>query len=118
MNVETFSASNIVTVTQAAAEHFASQVKKKNAKAIRLGLKEAGCTGYKYLIEEIDSPQSSDIAVTLENDLLMYIDADHVAEFQGIVIDYKKQGLNWTLELNNPNVKDACGCGESVNFQS
>jgi iron-sulfur cluster assembly protein len=28
-------------------------------------------------------------------------------------LDYTREGLNEGFKFNNPNVKDACGCGES-----
>jgi len=30
-------------------------------------------------------------------------------------VDYVREGLQSGLKFNNPNVKDACGCGESFN---
>ena len=58
-------------------------------------------------------------------------ETDHVFEHQGVkivvddqalpylsgtTVDYVQQGLNYSFEFDNPNVKDACGCGESVTF--
>ena len=116
MTVESFDAANIITVTASAAEHFASQINKKNARAIRLSLQQAGCTGYKYIVDEVESPEDDDISVTLENDVVLYIDRQHAPHFSGVIIDYKVEGLNKNLVLNNPNVAEACGCGESVIF--
>ena len=117
MSVESFEpTSNMVTVTQSAADHFYQQVTKKGAKAIRLGLKEAGCTGFKYVIEEVDQPAEKDVSIQLQNNVVIYIDGEHLSEFQGMVIDYKQEGINKSLVLDNPNVKSACGCGESFNF--
>ncbi len=116
MNVESFDFNKLLTVTESAAEHFLEQIEKKGAKAIRLGLKEAGCTGFKYIIEEVDQPSEKDLSLRLDNDVTIYVDGEHISEFQGMVIDYKQEGLNKSLVLNNPNVKDACGCGESFNF--
>ena len=116
MTVESFDLNQLITVTPSAAKHFSEQVARKNAKAIRLGLKEAGCTGFKYVIEEIEEPSATDHEIKLENNVTIYVDGEHLAAFQGIVIDYKVEGLNKSLVLNNPNVKEACGCGESVSF--
>ena len=116
MTVESFELNQIVTVTDSAAEHFFDQVNRKGARGIRLGLKEAGCTGFKYVIEETDTPENDDVKVDLENGVSIYVDSGHILAFQGLVIDYKVEGLNKSLVLNNPNVKAACGCGESVSF--
>ena len=33
--------------------------------------------------------------------------------FQGMTIDYVRNGLNEGFEFINPNERDRCGCGES-----
>ena len=116
MTVETFETKDLISVSAAAAEHFARQLDKENASAIRLSLKSAGCTGYKYVIDEVDQAKESDIKVQLDNNVVVYVDADNIAGLRGTHVDYVKQGLNYNLQLHNPNVKDSCGCGESFNF--
>ena len=113
MSVGSFSASDVISVTDSAAQHFARVLQKSGKKAIRVTLKEAGCTGFKYVLDEVDAPESGDIKKPLTSGVDMYIDAAHVAALQGVNIDYVTQGVNQNLQINNPNVKDACGCGES-----
>jgi len=43
------------------------------------------------------------------------IDAKSLAYLDGTELDYTREGLNEGFKFNNPNVKDACGCGESFN---
>ena len=113
MSVETFSINQTVNVTPEAAEHFRQQLEKKHAKAIRISLEESGCTGFKYVIDEVDAAKASDLSIALENGVQLFVDSSHLAAIQGTVVDYVRQGINRNLVLNNPNVKDACGCGES-----
>ncbi len=113
MSVESFSAEQAITVTPAAAEHFARELAKKGAAGLRISLKASGCTGFKYVIDEVAAPAQGDIAVALDNGVAIYLDPQHLAALSGTVIDYVQQGLNKNLLLNNPNVKDMCGCGES-----
>ncbi|WP_054113177.1 HesB/IscA family protein [Marinagarivorans algicola] len=113
MTVQSFTVSDVLTVTDTAAEHFAKVLVKSGKHAIRVTLKEAGCTGFKYVMEEVDEPAQGDIEKPLLNGVLVYIDSDHVGALQGTVIDFTTQGVNKNLVINNPNVKDACGCGES-----
>jgi len=40
-----------------------------------------------------------------------------LSAIQGTEIDVRQQGLNLNLVLENPNVKDECGCGESFSIQ-
>jgi iron-sulfur cluster assembly protein len=51
--------------------------------------------------------QSHGVTVVIDPKSLPYID--------GTELDYTKEGLNEGFKFNNPNVKDACGCGESFN---
>lgn len=113
MTVQSYNVSDVLTVTDAAAEHFAKVLNKSGKKAIRVTLKEAGCTGFKYVMDEVDAAQDGDIKKPLINNVQVFIDPKHIGALQGTVIDFTTQGVNKNLVINNPNVKDACGCGES-----
>ena len=41
------------------------------------------------------------------------IDAKSLPYLDGTELDYAREGLSEGFKFNNPNVKDACGCGES-----
>jgi iron-sulfur cluster assembly accessory protein len=41
------------------------------------------------------------------------IDPKSLPYLDGTELDYAREGLNEGFKFNNPNVKDACGCGES-----
>ncbi|MBX2859438.1 MAG: iron-sulfur cluster assembly accessory protein [Cellvibrionaceae bacterium] len=116
MTVETFSPEDVVSVTSAAQQHFSAQLSKTGMQAIRLSLKESGCTGFKYVIDEVSQAQEGDVKIAMPNNLQLLVAADSIGALRGTEIDYVQQGLNRSLVLNNPNVKDACGCGESFNF--
>ena len=121
MTVETFdvqkSADSIVKVSDAAAEHFKKFVETTSSAGIRLSLKKAGCTGYKYDIDTVAELIPADLALDLENGLTLYVDSRYITAVQGTEIDIKQQGLNVELVIENPNVKDECGCGESFSIQ-
>jgi iron-sulfur cluster assembly protein len=44
------------------------------------------------------------------------VDEENVPHLDGLQLDYVREGLNSTFKFHNPNVKAACGCGESVGF--
>ena len=122
MTVKTFDvkqdAGSIVSVSEAAAEHFAKQVKRSHSVGIRLSLKQAGCTGYKYVIDEIDEKPKNDVCLALSTGVSLYIDTKYVGAIRGTEIDVRQQGLNFNLIMENPNVKDECGCGESFSIEN
>ncbi len=117
MTVETFSHEQAIHVSQQAAEHFQKQLRNSGKAAIRLSLKESGCTGYKYVIDEVDQQEEHDLELVLGNGVHIFISPDNLGALQGTKVDYVQQGLNFNLILNNPNVAESCGCGESFSFK-
>ena len=120
MSVEVFdvekAAGTAVSITNSAAVHLMKQVQLKGKSAVRLSVKESGCTGYMYVMEEVDAPVDGDLTVTLENELPVFVDAGSVPYLRGTELDFVQQGVNRTLQFNNPNVSVACGCGESFDI--
>ena len=121
MTVETFNPEispnkSAITVSEKALEHFSAKLAKSGKKGILLSLRESGCTGYKYEIEERDEFDPTSHQLVEGSQLLVYFDKRFAQAFSGTLIDYEQQGLNFQLVLKNPNVQDSCGCGESFNF--
>ena len=117
MSVEIFDTTgNVISVTPEAARHLQQQAQKKGRRGVRISVKESGCTGYMYVMEEVDAGEADDIVVTLDNGLAVFIDARSVAFLQGTRLDYVREGINRTLKFINPNVTAACGCGESFSI--
>lgn len=120
MTVQSFDANpaewlNSITVTDEALQHLRKQLQKQAKAGVRLSLKESGCTGFKYVIEEVSGPVAGDLEKVLGDSVMLYIAPEHMSALKGLQIAYEQTGLNRNLVMNNPNVKDACGCGESFN---
>jgi iron-sulfur cluster assembly accessory protein len=113
MSVETFDLNTPLRVTEAAAEHFRKSLAAAGKSAVRVSVQESGCTGFKYVMEEVDSSQSSDTALALDNGVQLYIDAGALDFLRGTEVDLAREGINRVLKFNNPNVVAECGCGES-----
>lgn len=118
MTVETYNADpqaliDTIGVSDAALEHFRKLLKQKSKGGVRISLKESGCTGFKYVIEEVDGPHAGDQQKQLADGVGLYVEPASLVALKGLQIDLKREGLNQNLVMNNPNVKDACGCGES-----
>jgi iron-sulfur cluster assembly accessory protein len=114
MSVETFDVTReLVSVTDAAAEHLRSSLAGKGKSAVRIAIEESGCTGFKYVMEEVDDAADSDVTLALTNGVKVFIAPNAVALLQGTEIDYVREGINRTLKFKNPNVTAECGCGES-----
>ena len=119
MTVETFDVkSELVTVTPAAAEHFRASLADKGFAGVRISVRESGCTGFKYVMDEVESAGSEgDVSVALANGITLYLEPAALAFLRGTEIDYAREGVNRTLKFNNPNVTAECGCGESFSVE-
>jgi iron-sulfur cluster assembly accessory protein len=113
MAVETFDLSAPLRVTEAAAEHFRRSLAAAHKSAVRVSVQESGCTGFKYVMEEVDGAQAGDATLSLDNGVQLYIDAQALDFLRGTEVDLAREGINRVLKFNNPNVVAECGCGES-----
>lgn len=103
-----------LNLTDAAVAHIKQQIAKKgHGLGIRLSVKESGCTGFSYIVDLVDEAKSTDIQISVADDLSVFVPEDCVRYVQGSEIDYIKKGLNYQFEFRNPNVTAMCGCGES-----
>lgn len=118
MSVETFDVStDVLSVTPAAAVHLKGQVESKGCTAVRISVKESGCSGYMYVMEEVNDKEIDDVTLDLNNGISVFMDASSIGLLQGTELDYVREGINRILKFKNPNVTAACGCGESFSIQ-
>ncbi len=104
-----------VTLSEKAASHIAAFIAKRGkGVGIRLGVRTSGCSGMAYKLEFADSANPEDIEF-LSHGVKVLIDPKSLPYLSGTELDYTKEGLNEGFKFINPNVKDACGCGESFN---
>ncbi len=79
---------------------------------LRLGVRTSGCSGMAYVIEFADEVDADD-EVFESHGIKVLVDAKSLVYLDGTEVDFAREGLNEGFKFNNPNVKDACGCGES-----
>lgn len=107
----------IIQLTQSAIKHFEGIISKNaQAQGIRLRVKKSGCSGFAYVLEVVDkafAPAAQDMKIVNEK-VIVFVDHDSADFLSGTVIDVADKGLGQKQVIfNNPNVVDACGCGES-----
>ena len=104
-----------VTLSERAANHVANyMVKRGKGIGLRLGVRTSGCSGMAYKLEFADVLHPDDIEFE-SHGVKVLIDPKSLPYLDGTELDYAREGLNEGFRFNNPNVKDACGCGESFN---
>ena len=105
-----------MTLTNKAAQVMLNRLEHRGSGiGIRVGVRTAGCSGYEYTMEYVDSLGSDD-TMFKDRGVNIIVDAKSLVYLSGTELDYQRQGLNEGFEFYNPHVKQACGCGESVTF--
>lgn len=106
-----------ITLTAAAVLHFQKTLQNKpEVLGVRLGVKNSGCSGLSYVFDFAKEIKENDEQIQLEG-VNIIVDLDSLKYLMGTEIDCIQEGLNMQIKLNNPNVKSACGCGESFNTE-
>ena len=113
MSVETFDLETPLRVTPSAAAHFLASLTDSGKRSIRISVQESGCTGFKYVMQEVDEPVANDEAMDLDNGVRLLIAGDALQFLRGTEVDLVREGINKVLRFQNPNVVAECGCGES-----
>ena len=105
-----------VTLTPTAAHQIARLMAKKASAGLRIGVKKGGCAGMEYTMDYVAEVNPLDEVV--EQDGARVLIAPMAQLFLiGTEIDYESDLLHAGFKFRNPNVAEACGCGESIKFK-
>ena len=104
-----------VTITPAAQAQIARLMSGKNAFGLRIGLKKGGCAGMEYTMDMAEAAEPADEVVETNGARVLIAPMAQMFLF-GTEIDYETGLLESGFRFRNPNVTDACGCGESISF--
>lgn len=108
-------AAGAVTLSERAADHVRNFIARRGkGLGIKLGVRTSGCSGMAYKLEFVDQEDPQDLRFE-SHGVAVYIDPKSLTYLAGTELDYVREGLNEGFQFNNPNVKSACGCGESFN---
>ena len=104
-----------VTLTPKAAAQIAKLMAKDGHQGLRIGVKKGGCAGMEYTMDYVTEVDPHDEVVEVEGARVMIAPMAQMFLF-GTEIDYEVTLLESGFKFRNPNVVDACGCGESIKF--
>jgi iron-sulfur cluster assembly protein len=106
-----------IILTDLAREKVKAAIDKRGrGLGIQIGVRTTGCSGMAYTLEYIDNPPITRDYLTYDMEgFRVWINGKHLPYVDGMVMDWKKQGLNEGFDFSNPNEKGRCGCGESFN---
>ncbi len=105
-----------VTITPAAVAQIAKLMQSNGHSGLRIGVKKGGCAGMEYTMEYADEIDPNDEVVEQDGARVMIAPMAQMFLF-GTEIDYETALLESGFRFRNPNVADACGCGESIKFK-
>jgi iron-sulfur cluster assembly protein len=107
-----------ITLSPAALTHLKNNMDScpPNTVGIRIGLQDAGCSGFSYTMD-FTAEQSAEDQVFEFEGIKILMNPEVFKFLKGTEITLAQDGVNSVLEFNNPNVVNACGCGESFQFK-
>ncbi|PRY94923.1 iron-sulfur cluster assembly protein [Hasllibacter halocynthiae] len=109
-----------VEITPAAAAHIARLAGRDGKFGLKLGVKKGGCAGMEYTMDYVDAAEPHDEVVATrapDGTEARVVIAPMAQMFLfGTVIDHETKLLESGFVFRNPNVTEACGCGESIKF--
>ena len=104
-----------ITLTENAAKHVAAHLARRGkGVGLRLGVRTSGCSGLAYKLEYADDVRPEDSEFE-SHGVRVIVDPKSLPYLDGTEVDLAREGLYEGFKFNNPNVQDACGCGESFN---
>ncbi|PVU84976.1 hypothetical protein BB561_000080 [Smittium simulii] len=107
---------SVLTITPIAANRIRELTKKTPEgsiqKFLKIGIQGKGCSGSAYTMNWVDKPEKFD-EVVKQDDITVLVDSKALLTLIGTEMDYFDGKLASKFIFNNPNVKAACGCGES-----
>ncbi|BGP56262.1 Iron-sulfur assembly protein 1 [Rhodotorula sphaerocarpa] len=101
-----------LTLSKGAVERIQNLLDQPEPKLIRVGVRNKGCAGMSYHLEYVDKPEKFDEVVE-QDGVKVVIDSKALFSIIGSQMDWQEDALQARFVFNNPNIKDACGCGES-----
>ena len=105
-----------VTLTPAATRQIARLMAKQGSAGLRIGVKKGGCAGMEYTMDYVKDVNPMDEVIEQDGARVMIAPMAQMFLF-GTEIDFESSLLESTFKFNNPNVAEACGCGESIKFK-
>ncbi len=105
---------DFLTLTAAAADHIKALLAGRDdgAVGLRLGVKNAGCSGMAYAVDLAQAVGDGDRVVE-QHGATVVVDSMAALYLTGIEIDFVEDKLQSGFVFRNPNEIGRCGCGES-----
>ena len=104
-----------VTLTDSAIKEIKRLMHDSGKFGLRIGVKKGGCAGMEYTLDYVEEVDPHDEVVEQSGARVMIAPMAQMF-LVGTEIDYSSSLLESGFKFKNPNVVEACGCGESIKF--
>ena len=102
-----------ITLTPAAIAQFKKKLNEADKHAVRLSLREAGCSGLEYVLDYEDQSMPGDLSAEFDGITIYVAGEFYEKAIKGLEIDFQQDMLSSAFVFNNPHKKGECGCGKS-----
>lgn len=105
-----------IQLTEAAARRVTRQLGERGrGLGLRLAVKASGCSGFAYVLDYADEKGENDVVFEAHGASVV-VAKDALPMLDGLVVDFRREGLNEVFHFENPNAEALCGCGESFSL--
>jgi iron-sulfur cluster assembly protein len=103
-----------ITVSDAAVKRLSALLTERGTPSagLRVAVKGGGCSGLSYVMEWAEQPRERD-KIAERDGVRVFIDPKSYLYLLGSEIHFQETLMQSGFTIQNPNVKTACGCGES-----
>ncbi|KAF8338140.1 uncharacterized protein EI90DRAFT_3041802 [Cantharellus anzutake] len=106
-----------LSLTPSAVQRVRALISGPTPQLIRIGVRNKGCAGMQYNLEYVEQPGKFD-EVVQQDDVKVLIDSKALFSIIGSEMDWQEDRMSSKFVFKNPNIIDACGCGESFNVSA
>ena len=104
----------MLMVSDEAAEKVDQMLKQQGTPGygLRVAVMGGGCSGFQYKLEFEETPNEMDRVIE-SNGVKVFVDAKSSLYLNGVVLRYDDGLMGSGFQVENPNARTTCGCGES-----
>lgn len=107
----------MITVTDFAADKIRTLLEKEgnSTHGLRVAVRGGGCSGFQYHLEFEETPGEMDQVVE-SNGVRLFVDPKSSLYLNGVILNFDDGLMGSGFQIENPNARTTCGCGESFSI--
>ncbi|KAJ9052225.1 Iron-sulfur assembly protein 1 [Entomophthora muscae] len=101
-----------LSLTPAAVNRLKELYEGEEMKVLKIGVRTKGCSGLSYALDYVTQKARFDEEV-VQDGVKILVDSKALLSIIGSEMDFVEDKLSSQFVFYNPNIKEACGCGQS-----